>query len=67
MSVIMVSRGNLYWGISLTVKCEDKLLPASVVVNEYVFAANQPYSKLVAYSLRLKPKIFMLEYGPCAL
>lgn len=26
--------GNLYWAISLTMKCENKLLPASLIVDE---------------------------------
>lgn len=55
--------GNFYWAINLIMKYEDKLLPTSVIADEYVLA----YSKLVAYSLRLKPKIFILEFGPRAL
>lgn len=44
-------------------KYEDKLLPTSVIVDEYVLAS----SKLVAYSLGLKPNILMSVFGPCAL
>lgn len=55
--------GIFYWAVNLIMKYEDKLLPTSVIVDEYVLA----YSKLVAYSLRLKPNILMLVFGPCAL
>lgn len=55
--------GNFYWAVNLIMKYEDKLLPTSVIVDEYVLAS----SKLVAYSLELKPNILMSVFGPCAL